>query len=59
MVRNILKPNVLSAQCPSRRALDPLAGKGTTLVIHRLAGGTCRHSDLHRSLDGISIKEQP
>ena len=56
MVRNILKPNVLNAQCPTRRVLDLIADKWTTLVIHLLAGGTYRYSDLHRSIDGISQK---
>ena len=56
MVRNILKPNVLSAQCPTRRVLDLIADKWTTLVIHILAGGTYRYSELHRTIDGISQK---
>ena len=56
MVRNILKPNVLNAQCPTRLVLDLIADKWTTLVIHLLAGGTYRYSDLHRSIDGISQK---
>ena len=56
MVRNAIKPNVLSALCPTRRVLDLIADKWTTLVIHILAGGTHRYSDLHRAIDGISQK---
>jgi DNA-binding HxlR family transcriptional regulator len=49
-------PNVLSAQCPTRRALDLIADKWTTLVIYLLRDGTLRYGELHRSLDGISQK---
>jgi DNA-binding HxlR family transcriptional regulator len=56
MVRVKLQPNVLSAQCPTRKALDLIADKWTTLVIYLLADGTARYSDLHRSIDGISQK---
>ena len=56
MVRNIAKPNVLSSQCPTRKVLDMIADKWTTLVIHLLAGGTYRYGDLHRAIDGISQK---
>lgn len=56
MVRMKLEPNVLSAQCPTRKALDLIADKWTTLVIYLLADGTARYSDLHRAIDGISQK---
>lgn len=56
MVRNKLLPNVLSASCPTRRVLDLIADKWTTLVIHILAEGTCRYGELHRRIDGISQK---
>jgi len=56
MVRDIIQPNVLNAQCPTRKVLDLIADKWTTLVIHILAGGTYRYSDLHRTIDGISQK---
>jgi DNA-binding HxlR family transcriptional regulator len=56
MVRDIFQPNVLNAQCPTRKVLDLIADKWTTLVIHILAGGTYRYSDLHRTIDGISQK---
>lgn len=56
MVRAKYDPNVLSAMCPTRKALDLIADKWTTLVIYLLADGTARYSDLHRSIDGISQK---
>ena len=56
MVRNTFRPNILSSQCPTRKALELIADKWTTLVIHILAGGTLRYSELHRTIDGISQK---
>ena len=56
MVRSELKPSVLNAQCPTRKVLDLIADKWTTLVIHILAGGTYRYGDLERAIDGISQK---
>lgn len=56
MVRDLLPPNVLNAQCPTRKVLDLIADKWTTLVIHLLAGGTYRYGELHRVIDGISQK---
>ena len=50
------KPSVLHAQCPTRKVLDLVADKWTALVIHILAGGTYRYSDLHRTIEGISQK---
>jgi DNA-binding HxlR family transcriptional regulator len=49
-------PNVLSALCPTRRVLDLIADKWTTLVIYLLAGGTKRYGELQRQIDGISQK---
>jgi DNA-binding HxlR family transcriptional regulator len=56
MVRMTQAPNVLSSLCPTRKALDLIADKWTTLVIYLLADGTARYSDLHRAIDGISQK---
>lgn len=56
MVCDLLPPNVLNAQCPTRKVLDLIADKWTTLVIHLLAGGTYRYGELHRVIDGISQK---
>jgi len=56
MVRIKLEPNVLNAQCPTRKVLDLIADKWTTLVIYLLADGTARYSEIHRAIDGISQK---
>jgi DNA-binding HxlR family transcriptional regulator len=56
MVRASVRPSVLNSQCPTRKVLELIADKWTTLVIHILAGGTCRYSELHRVIDGISQK---
>ena len=49
-------PNVLSSQCPTRRVLDLIADKWTTLVIYLLSGGTKRYGELQREIQGISQK---
>ena len=51
-----LAPNVLSAQCPTRQALDLIADKWTTLLICLLSRGKQRYGDLHRQVGGISQK---
>lgn len=51
-----LHPNVLSAQCPTRKVLDLIADKWTTLIIYLLARGRQRYGDLHRQIGGISQK---
>ena len=51
-----MTPNVLSAQCPTRRVLDLIADKWTTLVIYLLADGTKRYGELQREIQGISQK---
>ncbi|WP_257304331.1 winged helix-turn-helix transcriptional regulator [Geothrix campi] len=51
-----LAPNVLSAQCPTRQALDLIADKWTTLLIYLLSKGKQRYGDLHRQVGGISQK---
>ena len=58
MVRKVcsLAPNVLSAQCPTRQALDLIADKWTTLLIYLLSRGKQRYGDLHRQVGGISQK---
>ncbi len=42
--------------CPTRAALDRLAGKWTVLIIDLLGDGTQRFSDLRRRIGGISQK---
>ena len=49
-------PDVLSAQCPTRRVLDLIADKWTTLVIYLLADGTKRYGELQKEIGGISQK---
>jgi DNA-binding HxlR family transcriptional regulator len=44
------------ARCPSRRLLDLIAEKWTTLVIVALADGPRHYSQLKRDVSGISHK---
>lgn len=48
--------DVLSEGCPSRMLLDRVADKWTALVIHVLADGRRRFSQLEREIEGISQK---
>ncbi len=48
--------DVLNPRCPSRQVLDRIAGKWTALVIHVLAEGRQRYSELHRRIGGVSQK---
>ena len=49
--------DVFDAECPSRKALELIADKWTTLVLHALgAHGVQRHAELGRRIDGISPK---
>lgn len=56
MVRKPPPSNTLKATCSTQRALDIIADKWTTLVVHLLSQGTFRYSDLHRAIEGISQK---
>lgn len=49
-------PDVFSAECLSRRALDLIADKWSVLVLGALMERTHRHSELRRRVDGISQK---
>jgi DNA-binding HxlR family transcriptional regulator len=49
-------PNVFDEQCPTRRALDLIADKWSTLIITLLGGGPLRFSALRRAIGGISQK---
>ena len=42
--------------CPTRAALDRIAGKWTVLIVDLLGDGTLRFSDLVRRIGGISQK---
>lgn len=48
--------DVFSADCPARTFLDILATKWSLLLIHALADGPARTSDLRRRVGGISEK---
>jgi DNA-binding HxlR family transcriptional regulator len=56
MVRTANMPSVFDARCGSQRALGLIANRWTALVIHALADGTLRYSDLRRRIGGISQK---
>ena len=51
-----IQPNVLSQDCASRRALDLISEKWTTLIVYALVGGPKRHAELLRMIEGISQK---
>ena len=42
--------------CPTRAALDRIAGKWTVLVVDLLGDGTMRFSELFRRIRGVSQK---
>ncbi len=48
--------NVYNSRCPTRVALDQIAGKWTVLILGLLESGVKRFSDLRRGIDGISQK---
>lgn len=48
--------NVYKADCPTRKALDHLSDKWTTLIIGLLDEKPYRFSELLRGIDGISQK---
>jgi len=50
------KCNVMNEQCPSRKVLDRIADKWTSLVIYALSEGTLRYGELQRSIGGVSQK---
>ncbi|WP_088158969.1 winged helix-turn-helix transcriptional regulator [Achromobacter xylosoxidans] len=48
--------DVFDATCPSRRALELIAGKWVPLILPALEHGPLRNNELLRRLDGISQK---
>jgi DNA-binding HxlR family transcriptional regulator len=48
--------DVYLASCPTRRVLEILSDKWTSLVIVALEGGTKRFQQLRREIDGVSQK---
>jgi DNA-binding HxlR family transcriptional regulator len=51
-----LSGDLMSATCPTRRVLDLVADKWTTLVIYLLSDGTKRYGELQKAIGGISQK---
>lgn len=51
-----LSGDLMSATCPTRRVLDLIADKWTTLVIYLLSDGTMRYGELQKAIGGISQK---
>jgi DNA-binding HxlR family transcriptional regulator len=49
-------PSVMNPACRSREVLDRIADKWTALIIHTLADGTKRHSEIQRQISGVSQK---
>lgn len=56
LLEYVRKCNVWNAQCPSRRMLDLIADKWTTLVLVSLASGPKYYSQIQRDVSGISHK---
>jgi DNA-binding HxlR family transcriptional regulator len=54
--RALHSPDVLTAACPSRRALELIADKWAVLVMHALAHGPERFAGLQRRIQGVSQK---
>ena len=51
-----LRGNVFNNDCPSRLVLEALAEKWAMLLVHALAAGPRRTSELRRAVGGISEK---
>jgi DNA-binding HxlR family transcriptional regulator len=49
-------PNVFDPECPTRRALNLIADKWSTLIITLLAAEPLRFGELRRAIGGISAK---
>ena len=50
------KANVFSKTCPSRKVLETLAEKWALMLMHLLAEGPLRTSQLRRAIEGVSEK---
>ena len=48
--------NVYAEKCPTRQALDRIAGKWTALIVGLLGQRTHRFGELRRGIEGISHK---
>jgi len=51
-----LRGDVYAADCPTRRLLDRIADKWTTLLLTTLDGGDMRFNALKRRIGGVSQK---
>jgi DNA-binding HxlR family transcriptional regulator len=51
-----LRADAFCDTCPTRAALDRIAGKWTVLIVDLLGDGTMRFSELFRRIRGISQK---
>ncbi|GCF11567.1 hypothetical protein KDI_51310 [Dictyobacter arantiisoli] len=52
----ILQTDPFDNNCPSRRALDLISDKWTSLIIYLLSDGPQRYTQLKRQIGGISQK---
>jgi DNA-binding HxlR family transcriptional regulator len=50
------KCDVMNPDCPSRKVLERIADKWTSLVIYALAERTMRYGELQRRVGGVSQK---
>jgi DNA-binding HxlR family transcriptional regulator len=51
-----LEPDVYRENCPTRKVLDRIGDRWTTLVIGLLEAGPMRFSQLQRGMEGVSQK---
>jgi DNA-binding HxlR family transcriptional regulator len=51
-----LQPDVFNPQCESRQVLELLADRWSMLIVYALSSGVRRHSELRRTVGGISQK---
>ena len=51
-----MKPDVYSADCPTRRILDRIGDKWAVLILLLLRGEPMRFNQLRRAIEGISQK---
>lgn len=52
----LVRGDVYAAECPTRRLLDRIADKWTTLLLTTLDGGEMRFNALKRRIGGVSQK---
>ncbi len=52
----LIQPNLLSANCPTRKILDLISDKWSTLIITLLHQGPRRFTELHHLIEGVSQK---